>query len=40
VLIIEWCVNGESGYNHYQCGYPPFSLEEYTALIEKYKLGE
>lgn len=40
VLIIEWCVNGENGYNHYQCGYPPFSLEEYTALIEKYKLGE
>lgn len=40
VLIMEWSVDGEQGFNHYVCGYPPFSLEEYTAILENYKLGE
>ena len=27
ILIFEWSANGEAGFNHYLCGYPPISLE-------------
>ena len=40
VLIFEWTVNGEDGFNHYLVGYPPFSLKEYTEILKKYRLGE
>ena len=36
-LIFEWEANGENGYNHYVCGYPPFSLAEYKEFIKKLK---
>ena len=38
ILIFEWEINGERGFNHYLCGYPPFSLEAYKAVMEKYHL--
>ncbi len=38
LLLIAWEVNGEKGFNHYLCGYPPFSLEEYKGWIKKYDL--
>ena len=38
ILIIEWSADGESGINHYLCGYPPFDLKEYTEIIKKYGL--
>ena len=37
MLLLEWVENGQSGFNHYVCGYPPFSLEEYKKLIELMK---
>jgi beta-mannosidase len=40
VLIFEWRVDGERGFNHYLVGYPPFSLKDYTEIIKKYRLGE
>ena len=38
ILIFEWEANGERGFNHYLCGYPPFSLDKYREIIDKYKL--
>ena len=35
VLIFEWEYNGEAGFNHYLCGYPPFSLEMYKSAMKK-----
>ena len=40
VLIFEWEIDGERGFNHYLCGYPPFTLEEYSDIVKKYNLGE
>lgn len=37
-LIFEWDINGEKGINHYLCGYPPFDLEKYKLLMQKYGL--
>ena len=37
-LIFEWDINGEKGINHYLCGYPPFNLEKYKTLMQKYRL--
>ena len=37
-LIFEWDANGEKGINHYLCGYPPFNLEKYKLLMQKYGL--
>ena len=34
-LIFEWVEDGKSGFNHYVCGYPPFSLDEYKQLIKR-----
>ncbi|MBR3893696.1 MAG: hypothetical protein IKJ35_00965 [Clostridia bacterium] len=38
LLIFEWSVGEERGINHYLCGYPPFDLETYRRLMEKYHL--
>ena len=38
VLIFEWEANGERGFNHYLCGYPPISLEMYRKVMDKYGL--
>jgi beta-mannosidase len=38
ILLIEWEANGEKGYNHYLCGYPPFSLSAYKTVVDKYGL--
>ena len=38
ILIFEWKANGERGFNHYLCGYPPFSLDSYKEFINKYGL--
>jgi beta-mannosidase len=38
MLIFEWTVDGERGFNHYVCGYPPLSLDTYSALMGKYGL--
>ena len=40
ILVFEWETDGERGYNHYLCGYPAFSLDKYTEIMKKYKLGE
>ena len=38
VLVFEWTVGEEKGFNHYLCGTPPISLERYRAIIKKYNL--
>ena len=38
ILIFEWEANGETGRNHYLCGFPPFSLAKYKEILEKYGL--
>ena len=38
MLILEWNTDGETGFNHYLCGYPPFDLGHYRSLVEKYGL--
>ena len=38
ILIFEWEIDGECGYNHYLCGYPPISLEMYKVVMKKYHL--
>lgn len=35
LLIIEWDVNGEKGYNHYLCGSPAHDFEKYKKWLEK-----
>ena len=40
VLIIEWTVGEQSGRNHHLCGFPPFDLPRYKAILKKHKLGE
>ena len=34
ILIFEWICDGERGFNHYLCGYPPISLEMYTKVMK------
>ena len=29
LVIFEWNVNGQNGYNHFVCGKPPFPFEAY-----------
>ena len=36
ILILRWECEGECGFNHYLCGYPPFSLDKYRAFLEKF----
>ncbi|MBR5140606.1 MAG: glycoside hydrolase family 2 [Clostridia bacterium] len=38
VLIFEWDCEGLRGFNHYLCGYPPFSLSFYKSVMKKYNL--
>jgi len=38
ILVFEWEVNGEQGFNHYLCGYPPISLEMYKTFLQNYNL--
>ncbi len=38
ILIFEWEVNGEKGFNHYLCGFPPISFEKYCDFLQKYNL--
>ena len=40
ILIFKWVANGDEGYNHYLCGYPPISLEKYVKLMKKHNLLE
>lgn len=35
VLLIRWDVNGESGFNHYLCGYPPIDLNWYKTFVKE-----
>lgn len=35
ILKLEWEINGQKGFNHYLCGYPPFSLEHYKQIMQK-----
>jgi hypothetical protein len=39
MLIFEWQIGEERGFNHYVLGNPPLCLEEYKEMIEKYGLG-
>ena len=38
MLLMQWDVDGESGVNHYLCGYPPFDLEWYRKMAEELNL--
>ncbi len=38
ILIFDWICDGEHGFNHYLCGYPPISLEMYKSVMKKYHL--
>jgi len=38
MLIFEWEIGGVHYFNHYLCGYPPFSLDFYKRMINKYSL--
>lgn len=40
ILMMEWNADGEIGRNHYLCGNPPISLEDYDAFLEKYNWKE
>ena len=35
MLFIRWVVEGEAGFNHYLCGYPPFDLEWYKNFLKE-----
>ncbi len=35
MLLIEWNVNGKTACNHYLCGMPAFSFEQYTGWLKK-----
>lgn len=39
-LLIRWEINGEKGFNHYICGYPPLQLDAYRQFVKKYHLQE
>jgi len=38
MLLLSWEADGERGFNHYLCGYPPFSFDFYKAMIKKLSL--
>lgn len=40
VLLINWEVDGEKGFNHYLCGYPPLDLDWYKSILNKYILNK
>ena len=33
ILMLEWTVDGECGFNHYVCAHPPLSLADYKEFI-------
>jgi len=35
MLLIQWEANGETGFNHYLCGYPPFDLSWYQNILKE-----
>lgn len=35
VLLIHWTTNGETGFNHYLCGYPPIDLAWYKKFLKE-----
>jgi beta-mannosidase len=35
VLLIHWMIDGEAGFNHYLCGYPPFDLAWYKKILKE-----
>ena len=38
MLVFEWETEDGRGVNHYLCGYPPFSLDDYLKAMKKYNL--
>ena len=38
ILIFEWEAEGEKGFNHYLCDFPPISFEKYCDFLKKYNL--
>ena len=36
ILIFEWEICGEKGFNHYVFGTPPLSLDGYREIMERY----
>ena len=38
ILIFEWSVGEERGFNHYLLGNPPISLDDYCDVMERYGL--
>ena len=38
ILIFEWEAEGEKGFNHYLCDFPPISFENYCDFLKKYNL--
>lgn len=38
MLIFEWQMGAENGFNHYVCQEPPLDLQRYKAWIQKYRL--
>jgi len=40
ILLFRWEADGEQGWNHYLCGYPPFSLDNYRGILERCGFGE
>ena len=37
ILIFDWHSDGESGFNHYLLGCPPFSLKAYKTIMQKHR---
>jgi len=40
MLIIEWSINGQTFFNTYLCGYPPFDFEQYKGWLKKIRVLE
>lgn len=38
MLLLNWDIDGQRGFNHYFCGYPPFDLQKYVFLMKKANL--
>lgn len=36
MLVIEWCIDAKTYYNHYLCGYPAFDFESYKKWLGKF----
>ncbi len=37
-LLLRWEIGGETGFNHYVCGSPPFDFNSYKAFLNEYGL--